>query len=67
MPLPILIYDILAEFREVIMWNAFCDHESHGHAGWDGPNRDIQNEARADADAHNRQNPGHKAVDLGPD
>ena len=30
--------------------------------GWVGPNRSTRGEAQADADAHNRSNPGHGAV-----
>lgn len=43
---------------------AICGHESHGSQGWYGPIRTGSNadaQATADAEAHNRANPGHKA------
>ncbi len=36
-----------------------------GGAHWYGPQRKTYEEAQADADAHNRENPGHEAAVVG--
>jgi len=43
---------------------AICAHSSHGTVGWTGPLRTGANaaeDAKKDADAHNKANPGHDA------
>ena len=47
-------------------WCAACNN-SHGLIrSWFGPDRPSYAEAKKDADAHNKELPGHRAFPLGP-
>ncbi len=50
------------EQQKKTTYKAVCDHSDHRlQGGWFGDDRNTYAEAKADANAHNQANPGHKA------